>query len=146
MRHIKGIRNQGNQNTEPERYAFDVFAHVYDDSELAGISPSGRVVAALKREDSRVQTRGFRQSVLDAIFEDALYEDYDDRAHVDKLRFRLIRRFGAKRAREILIERVEILDSWKNRDSSMIPDAFLIDKDEADNCLLRSRRHAPAQS
>jgi hypothetical protein len=105
--HIKGVRNQGNHNTEPEEYVLDVLSLIYERTVGLGLTPSHQVVAALQHVDERVQTLGFRRAVLDAIFDDALDHDYGDAVHIAKLQADLLRRFGAKRTREILIHRVE---------------------------------------
>jgi hypothetical protein len=66
--------------------------------------------------------------VLDAIFEHALIEFYgDDEEYVKRLVARAGRRFGAKRARKLLIDRCDYLHTWKYRDATFRPDGYLID-------------------
>jgi hypothetical protein len=65
--------------------------------------------------------------VLEAIFWDALEEDFETISYARALEARAVRRFGARRARAMLVERSDILRCWRFRDCRLIPDAFLID-------------------
>src|SRR5437879_282523 len=79
------------------------------------LSPSDRLVRALQVLDPRIQTRGFRAKVFDAIYMHALGELFnpdDDEEYVNRLVPRLERRYGKKRAGQLLLQRCEILDSW----------------------------------
>jgi hypothetical protein len=93
-------------------------------------SPSHRVVSALQGLNPRIQTKGFRSAVLDAIFEHAVvehFDDVDDEAYGRRLLDRLKRRYGAKRTRELLVDRCDVLNTWRHRDARFRPDAFLVD-------------------
>src|SRR6267378_8189157 len=74
---------------------------------------SHRVVAALQALDSRIQTMEFRSTVLDAIFEHAVVQHFDDvhdETYGTRLLDRLKRRYGIKRTREVLIDRCDVLN------------------------------------
>ena len=117
----------GGYNTEPDQYVLAVTDIILRVPVAPGSTPSHRMVDALRATDSRVQKYGFRAAVLDAIFDDAVDQNYEDESKALRLRQRLERRFGRRRARKMLISRVEVLESWKNRDGNFVPDAFLID-------------------
>lgn len=92
------------------------------------VSPSNRIVRLLQARDLRIATKGFRSNVLKAIFRHALLEDFnEDEQRLDNVIARLERRFGKKRAKNILNKRCDVLDTWRTRDSRFIPDAYLID-------------------
>lgn len=93
------------------------------------LTPSKRVVRALRTVRSDIATHGFRKNVLDAIFQDGYASDYLDEDYRERLLQRLIRWFGKKKARRMLVAGCEILDSWSNRDSRFVPDAYLIDSE-----------------
>jgi hypothetical protein len=114
-------------HTPADGYILDIVGRVHLNREPAR-SPSHRVVRALQAIDPRVRTTGFRSTVLNAIFDHALIEHYhDDEKYVKKLVARLERRYGKTRTRRLLIERCDILNTWRYRDARFIPDAFLVD-------------------
>jgi hypothetical protein len=114
-------------HTPADDYILSIVGHIRP-ADLLNLSPSDRVVRALKALDPRVVTGGFRSKVLNAIFEHALVEHFnDDEEYVRKLVPRLERKCGRKRARNLLLERCEILNTWRHRDARFRPDAFLID-------------------
>jgi hypothetical protein len=118
-------------NTSAEDYVVHLAGRV-DRSRELGRTQSVRVVRRLQEIDPRVSTKGFRQAVLKAIFDDAVRENFfflnDERRK--KLLARLERRFGRVRTTEILVEECEILGCWKDRDSRFTPDAYLIDAEK----------------
>jgi len=113
-------------NTNPADYAFDLVNKI-PRSKDHSISPSNCVLAALKKACPATRTKFFRQSVLDAIFDDCLANDWEDEKYCARLVERLERRFGKRKARSILVDRVDVLHTWRFRDALMIPDASLID-------------------
>ncbi len=64
---------------------------------------------------------------MDAIFDVVCIEHYETEERYRRVRERATRWFGQDRAKRLLTERIEILESWKGRDARMAPDAFLID-------------------
>src|SRR3954468_16236763 len=110
-------------NTSPDGYILDVAGHMHP-NDPPELSPSGRVVRALQALDSRVVTSRFRSTVLEAIFHHAVGEQFnpDDEEYGKKLILRLERRYGKKRTRELLIERCDVLNTWRYRDARFIPD------------------------
>lgn len=113
-------------NTQSESYAYQLFGRVpYNKG--CQLTPSSRVVLALQKVNPQIKTKGFRKSVLDAIMMDGIGIDYEDDEYPERLVQRLIRRFGKMKARNILIEKFDILQTWRYRDARMIPDAFYID-------------------
>ena len=113
-------------NTEPSRYIIDVRGHMLTDVG-SNITASNKLVLLLQSQRDGIETKRFRKNVLDAIFDDVLSEHYGDVEYAMKIKNRAIRRFGKKKAIDNIIQRSEILDSWKNRDSRFIPDAYYID-------------------
>jgi len=114
-------------HTPPDSYVLDIVGRVHLNSRPAR-SPSHRVVRALQTVEPRIVTTGFRSTVLNAIFDHALIEHFnDDEEYVRKLIPRLERRYGKKRTRHLLIQRCDILNTWRYRDARFIPDAFLVD-------------------
>lgn len=92
------------------------------------LSPSHRVVRALQALDSRIVTTGLRSKVLAAIFDHALVQHFnDDDGYVRRLVARLERRYGKKRTRRLLLDRCDMLKTWRYRDARFRPDALLID-------------------
>lgn len=113
-------------NTHAHEYQIDIYRYLLA-RPREGESPSERVVRALMLADPRVQMRGFRVAVLNAIFEDGVGEHFLDEIWAEKLISRAKRRFGSKRTRQLLIHRCDILTTWKYRDANFVPDAYLID-------------------
>lgn len=119
-------REEHPYNTSPRDYAPDI-SGVVRIVETQKYTPSKRVVLALQRGNKNIQTKGFRRSVTEAIFDDAIEQEYPD----DEYRKRFLRRlhrWSGKNARNILLDRSEILETWRTRDGNFIPDAYLIDK------------------
>lgn len=114
-------------NTAASDYAWQLSGHISRKLE-SGSSPSKRVIQALQKSDPRVRTVGFRRTVLDAIYFDGVNSGYDDENYSKRLIDRVIRRYGKRVAYRILIKRSEILETWKHRDATMVPDAYLIDE------------------
>lgn len=113
-------------NTHVHEYQIDIYRFLLA-RPREGESPSAHVVRALMLADPRVQMRGFREAVLNAIFEDGVNEHFLDEIRAEKLISRAKRRFGSKRTRRLLIDRCDILTTWKYRDANFVPDAYLID-------------------
>jgi hypothetical protein len=114
-------------HTPPDSYVVDVVGRIHL-QDLPKLSPSHRVVRALQAVDPRIVTTRFRSTVLNAIFDHALVQHFnDDEEYVKRLIPRLERRYGKKRTRHLLIERCDILNTWRFRDAWFIPDAFLVD-------------------
>jgi len=113
-------------HTPPESYILDIVGGVHQqDSKLR---PSARVVRALQALDARIVTKRFRTTVLNAIFDHAVVQHFnDDEAYVGRRIARLQQRYGKKRTRELPIERCDILNTWRYRDARFIPDAYLVD-------------------
>src|SRR3989442_12497163 len=113
-------------NTEPAAYVLNI-AGQFRPADYPGMSPSHRIARVLQATDARIQTKGFRSAVLEAIFMDgvAVHTDDDD-DHAQRLRVRLERRFGRKRARHLLIDRGDIFNTWRYRDAPFIPKAYLL--------------------
>ncbi len=120
-------------NTDAGDYAWQLASHISRTLE-AGSSPSKRVIKSLQAADPRIRTAGFRKTVLDAIFFDEVNNDYDDEEYSKKLIERITRRYGKKVAHRTLVARCEILETWRHRDASMVPDAYLVD--EANKTLV----------
>jgi hypothetical protein len=116
-------------HTPANGYILDVAGRIMP-ADRPGLSPSDRVVRALQAVDPRIQARGFRAKVLDAVYLHALGEHFnphDDEEYVNRLIPRVERKYGKRRARELLLQRCEILETWRHRDATFRPDAFLID-------------------
>jgi hypothetical protein len=117
------------QNTNPNSYVIDI------QDELAKLptskcSPSSFIIDVLKKLDSRIKTKQFRSKVLDVIYSDGLASQFFDQDHLSRLVSRSNRRFGHKRTRQLLINRCDVLQTWKYRDARFIPDAYLIDEEQ----------------
>jgi len=114
-------------NTEPEQYVVPI-AGRFHPNDYRNMSPSERIFQVLQKTDQRITRNNFRSSVLDAIFEDGVVSFFDDdEERARRVRQRLERRIGKTRARRLLIERCDILDTWRTRDARFRPDAYLID-------------------
>jgi hypothetical protein len=57
-----------------------------------------------------------------------IFNPDDDDDYVHRLVPRLERMYGKKRAKQLLLERCEVLDGWRHRDATFRPDGFLIDE------------------
>lgn len=91
-----------------------------------GRSRSEVVVEALIERNPAVRTsRGFHRSVFDAIFDDAFFNWFGYLPNDSELFARASRRWGRRRALELVVAKVEELNAW--RSCRFIPDAFLID-------------------
>jgi hypothetical protein len=113
-------------NTNPVDYAFDLVGKIPRSKDHL-VSPSNCVLAALQKACPSVQTKLFRRSVLEVIYDDCLADVWEDGKYRARLVARLERRFGKAKARSILVERVDLLNTWRFRDALMIPDAYLVD-------------------
>jgi hypothetical protein len=114
-------------NTEPHEYVLPI-AGQFHPNDYRRMSPSERIFRVLQKVDARVTRNKFRASVLDAIFDDGVTSFFnDDEEHAKKVCRRLARRVGKARARRLLIERCDILDTWRHRDARFRPDAYIID-------------------
>jgi hypothetical protein len=114
-------------HTPPDSYVLDIVGNIRP-KDLPKLSPSHRVVHALQALDSRIVHTGFRSTVLNAIFDCAVVQHFnDDEDYVKRLVPRLERRYGKKRTRALLIGRCDILNTWRYRDAGFRPDAFLVD-------------------
>ena len=115
-------------NTTPEAYIVPVVGEIHWDSG-SNITPSSAVVTALQKACPEIQKAGFRQRVLDAIWDDAVAEALGGGNYQERYTRRL-RRWTKRNTRSHLIKHCEILDTWLHRDSRFVPDAYLIDKSE----------------
>lgn len=116
-------------HTPPDGYVLEI-AGTIRPNDQSHRTPSHRVVAALQALDSRIETKEFRSTVLDTIFEHAVVEHFDDvedETYGRRLLDRLKRRYGTKRTRDLLVDRCDVLNTWRHRDAQFRPDAFLID-------------------
>jgi hypothetical protein len=114
-------------NTDPHNYVIDLRGKVRTVAH-PNITPSKRVVLALKSARTDIRTNGFRKGVLDAIFDDALKEEFSDKEYREKF-LRRLNRWAKPSKRRILLERCETLAMWR-RDGCFVPDAYLIDRDK----------------
>lgn len=115
-------------NTSPNQYVVNLSGLVRQIS-VGNFTASKRVILALQAADHRITTMRFRKTVTNAIFDDVVEQDYPD----EDYRRRLIRRLDkwtSNKSRRILLEKCEILECWRNRDSRFIPDAFLVDREQ----------------
>ena len=128
-------------NTKPEDYIIDLLGKIPTEQE-EGVTPSKNVRTALQSTHPDVKIKRFRQTVLEAIFEDGVEEQYGSPDLKDKLIYRVVRRFGKKRAKEILASRCEILNSWKY-DSRFVPDAYIVDTDRKTVVCYEVEDHHP---
>lgn len=114
-------------NSQAADYAFDLRQRLPQIPKMK--TPSHRVISALQKIDSRIQSSGFREAVLSAIFKDAVeeYFGFGSDEYGWKVVSRLQRRFGIRHARKVLNKRCDSLYCWKYRDGSFLPDGYLID-------------------
>lgn len=124
IEHIKTFMGVST-NTIATEYVFEIADHLLNVDKT--LSPSYRVIRALQKADPRVRTHRFSKSVLGAIFMDGVYNDFVDHAYADRLVVRARQLWGRKRAEQVFVNRCEILETWKNRDGKIVPDAHLID-------------------
>ena len=115
-------------NTDPNNYIVEIAGKVRD-IERNGLTPSQRVVRALQLVRPEIATHGFRKNVLESIFDDGVASEFYDDKYRERLLNRLYRWWGKERTKRALLERCEILGTWKYRDSRFIPDAYLIDQE-----------------
>lgn len=112
-------------NTGPENYVIRITGKILLSKQRAQ-TPSHSVVEALRQERPDIQTNGFRRNVLDAIWDDAVEDGLGGGPQQERY-LRRLNRWAKSNAREHLMKRCEILDTWRNRDSRFVPDAYLID-------------------
>lgn len=115
-------------NTDPRSYVIDLSGKVRDVAR-SDITPSKRVVLALQSVRPDIKTSGFRKRVLDAIFDDAVEDEFSDEQYRERF-LRRLNRWAKKNTRRILLDRCEILEMWRKRDCRFVPDAYLIDRDK----------------
>jgi len=119
-------------HTPADQYVLEI-AGAIRPTDRSHRTPSHRVAAALQARDPRIQTTEFRSTVFDAIFEHAVvehFDDVDDETYGRRLLDRLNRRYGSKRTRELLVERCDVLNTWRHRDARFRPDGFLVDAEK----------------
>jgi hypothetical protein len=69
--------------------------------------------------------------------------DRPGQGYAERLIARAERRFGKLKARKLLFERSEILQTWQHRDAKFVPDAYLIDKEKKTVVCYEVEDHHP---
>lgn len=113
-------------NTAPQDYIVDLAGRVRT-IPSGDYTPSRRVALALQATDSRITTKGFRKAVTEAIFADTVEQEYPNKNYRERF-VRRLDKWTQKKSKATLLDRCEILESWRKRDSRFVPDAYLVDK------------------
>ena len=136
------IENHWIHQTDPRKYVVNIaetLRQVSDDK----ITQSQKIVKALHMVRPEISKEGFRKRVQQAIFVDAVASDYSEYERAERLVARAERRFGKLKARQLLYERSEILQTWHKRDCKFVPDAYLIDRESRTVVCYEVEDHHP---
>jgi len=114
-------------NTDPMDYVVDLSGLVRQ-TPVGDYTPSKRVILALQQANQNIKTIGFRKHVTDAIFDDAVEQNYPIKDYRDKL-IRRLDKWTKNKSKKVLLEKCEILEAWRKRNPRFVPDAYLIDKE-----------------
>lgn len=123
------VDNHWVHQSDPRDYVVNVAETLRQVSDK-GLTQSQRIVRALQLVRPEISSKGFRKTVQEAIYVDAVGSDYPEPGYAERLIARAERQFGKVKARKLLFARSEILQTWKSRDARFVPDAYLIDKDK----------------
>jgi hypothetical protein len=122
------ISNHWFHQTNPRAYVLDIAEAMRQISDKE-ITQSNRIVRALQLVRPDIAKESFRKKVQQAVFVDAIASDHPNPGYAERFIARAERRFGKLKARKLLFERSDILQTWQYRDAKFVPDAFLIDKE-----------------
>lgn len=110
------------------KYIIDTTNYV-SNSKSVEKNPSIQLRKALINENPEIKYKKFWSNVSDSIFMDAIDGEFGDNKYIERLLFRLNRRYGKRTAKKIIIKHSEILHAWKYELYHFVPDAYLIDKE-----------------
>lgn len=128
-------------NTSPHDYVVNITGLVRSVPD-GDYTPSKQVILALQAADFRIATRGFRKAVTEAIFRDTIEQDYPEKSYRERF-IRRLDKWTKKKSTTVLLDKCEILETWRKRDSRFIPDAYLVDSKKRTIVCYEVEDHHP---
>lgn len=139
------IENHLFHQTDPRNYLLNV-AEALRQVSNKNFTQSQKIVRSLQIVRPEIVREGFRKKVQQAIFVDAVASDHSEPEYAERLISRTERRFGKLKAKQLLVKRSDILQTWQHRDCKFVPDAYLIDKEKKTVVCYEVEDHHPLNS